>query len=77
MTAPTIAPVLSGNGNDEDDLVHVVCVCEPRTIDGQVLALCGTTVDDGPDETGGSSSMDCIVCAELETVPGSCRSCRL
>lgn len=73
MTALMTEPV--STGTDEDDLIHTICWCLPRNMDGDLLALCGTVCEDEPDGTEGSG-MECIICADLETMDGACRSCR-
>lgn len=76
MTAVMTEPTLTGNSGDEDDLIHVICECYPRTVTGALLALCGVTVEDDPLEGDASIGLDCIVCNDLEATRGACRSCK-
>jgi hypothetical protein len=63
-TALTPAPANTDQGLD--DLVHVVCICDPDT------ALCGTNAT-GHDWLDEDEATTCVVCQDLEHKP--CKRC--
>lgn len=66
-TAP--GPRISQDDRD-DELVHLVCECDPD------VALCGVKVPgDRWVSDGVEVERDCVVCLDLEDKPCGCRGC--
>lgn len=71
MTLTLVEPVTTGT--DGDELVHVVCWCLPKAINGKTVALCGALVEEPADED--DAGLECVVCESMARFPGACASC--
>lgn len=64
MTQTVISPAEVTDDNDDDGLIHSVCICN------EDIALCGEDVTDDPWTTYEEClPEDCIVCEMMEICP--------